>query len=309
MNRQSIRTFLAIVERKSISAAARELRLTQQTVSEHLGHLEKRLGTPLVVRTRGTRQISLTSAGEAFVPLARLWEELDGEVEAFVSAQKKRAIRLAASVHGHDVLVPHIVPRLLLRDPELEVCLSNLENQEIEAAVKRRGFDAVISYGSASLSEAAAALTTCKLLFAEERYILCPANSTLPDRILTPDDLNPGREVYYSPYDGYTAVRQWREENFRSNVAPYFRVSTLMSVARYVTAPDCWAMLPASVVLRHVDQEPTRFSYRRCDPAIPGRKCYLYVEKHYSDEDAIRNLVDSFDEYLRENPLLHRRED
>ena len=304
MNRQSIRIFLAIVERKSISAAARELRLTQQTVSEHLGQLEKRLGAPLVVRTRGTRQTSLTPAGDAFIPLARLWEELDGEVETFISAQKKRAIRLAASVHGHDILVPHIVPRLLLRDPELEVRLSNLESREIESAVKRRGFDAVICYGSIKMSDAAKSLMTRKLLFTEARYILCPANTTLPDRVLTPADLDLSREVYYSLYDSYTTIRRWRAEHFPANVRPYFRVSTLMSVPRYVTAPDCWAMLPASVVLRHVEQDPARFTYRRCSPEIPGRACYLYVEKHYSDEEAVRNLLTSFDEYLQENPDL-----
>ena len=63
-------------------------------------------------------------------------------------------------------------------------------------------------------------------------------------------------------------------------------------------------MLPASVVLRHVEQDPARFTYRRCSPEIPGRACYLYVEKHYSDEEAVRNLLSSFDEYLQENPDL-----
>ncbi|MEO1305484.1 MAG: LysR family transcriptional regulator [Pseudomonadota bacterium] len=51
-------TFVRIAERGSISAAARDLGLSQASASRHLNELETRLGTVLIERT--THNLSLT---------------------------------------------------------------------------------------------------------------------------------------------------------------------------------------------------------------------------------------------------------
>lgn len=62
-------TFVRIAERGSISAAARDLGLSQASASRHLSELETRLGTVLIERT--THSLSLTEAGEATLEDAR----------------------------------------------------------------------------------------------------------------------------------------------------------------------------------------------------------------------------------------------
>lgn len=62
-------TFVRIAERGSISAAARDLGLSQASASRHLNELETRLGTVLIERT--THSLSLTEAGEAALEDAR----------------------------------------------------------------------------------------------------------------------------------------------------------------------------------------------------------------------------------------------
>ena len=62
-------TFVRIAERGSISAAARDLGLSQASASRHLNELETRLGTALIERT--THSLSLTEAGEAALEDAR----------------------------------------------------------------------------------------------------------------------------------------------------------------------------------------------------------------------------------------------
>ncbi len=53
----------------SLSAAARELRITTAAVSKHLSQMEARLGLSLVNRT--TRRMSLTVEGETVLRHAR----------------------------------------------------------------------------------------------------------------------------------------------------------------------------------------------------------------------------------------------
>lgn len=62
-------TFVRIAERGSISAAARDLGLSQASASRHLNELEARLNTVLIERT--THNLSLTEAGEAALEDAR----------------------------------------------------------------------------------------------------------------------------------------------------------------------------------------------------------------------------------------------
>jgi DNA-binding transcriptional LysR family regulator len=68
MHTEQLRLFLAIARHRSLSRAAVELELGQATVSERLRALEAEVGTRLFVRQG--RGVSLSSAGEAFLPYA-----------------------------------------------------------------------------------------------------------------------------------------------------------------------------------------------------------------------------------------------
>ena len=68
---RQLRAFVAIVERKRVTAAAEALGLAQSTVSEALSALERALDTPLILRRRGGHGLELTEAGRALLPHAR----------------------------------------------------------------------------------------------------------------------------------------------------------------------------------------------------------------------------------------------
>lgn len=69
MDIDQTRTFLAITAHGSFLAAARQLHLTQSTVSARIRRLEDELGTRLLVRNRAGA--SLTPAGRRFLGYAK----------------------------------------------------------------------------------------------------------------------------------------------------------------------------------------------------------------------------------------------
>lgn len=79
---EAMTTLLAIVEKGSLSAASRALRIPVTTVSRRLSDLEALLGTRLLIRT--TRKLTLTDAGAAYVEAARriVGQVQDAEREA-----------------------------------------------------------------------------------------------------------------------------------------------------------------------------------------------------------------------------------
>lgn len=69
MTDRQLRCFLALYETLNFSAAARQLFLTQPTLSYQIRTLEEELGTPLFVRT--TCRVEPTRAGQLFAEFAQ----------------------------------------------------------------------------------------------------------------------------------------------------------------------------------------------------------------------------------------------
>jgi DNA-binding transcriptional LysR family regulator len=66
-----LQTLVMVVGTGSFSAAARVLHVSQPAVSRQIAMLERQLGTPLLVRTRGG--VQPTQAGELLVDHATAW--------------------------------------------------------------------------------------------------------------------------------------------------------------------------------------------------------------------------------------------
>src|SRR6204780_2887032 len=118
---QQLAVFVRAAESGSFSRAARELGLSQPSVSRIVGELEERLGTTLLLRT--TRRITLTHAGALFLERAReILAELEEAEDAARGLDSLRGlIRLALPViYGTREIIP-LLPKFLALHPELKV--------------------------------------------------------------------------------------------------------------------------------------------------------------------------------------------
>jgi DNA-binding transcriptional LysR family regulator len=118
---QELQVFVRAAESGSFSQAARELSLSQPSVSRIVGELEARLGVTLLLRT--TRRITVTDAGALFLDRAReiLAEIEDAEDAARGLDSLRGTIRLALPiVYGTREIVPKL-PKFLATHPLLRV--------------------------------------------------------------------------------------------------------------------------------------------------------------------------------------------
>ena len=142
MDTVSLQLFTRIAELGSISAAARDLQLSPASASVRLGKLEKSLGTRLFNRT--TREVSLTTDGEDFLPYAQEALELLRAGQAGISGRPEDARGLLRITMPGSFGRMYIVPKLgefqaLYPDIRLDLRLSD----EVLDVVKG-AFDLVI---------------------------------------------------------------------------------------------------------------------------------------------------------------------
>lgn len=137
------RSFLAVVEHGSLSAAARELGLTQPTLGRHIETLEATLGQQLF--TRSQQGLAPSEAALALKPFADMIAATSAAlVRASADARGlvRGTVRISASeVIGMEVLPP-ILARLQDDHPDLEIELSTTDtvedvlNREADIAVR-----------------------------------------------------------------------------------------------------------------------------------------------------------------------------
>jgi DNA-binding transcriptional LysR family regulator len=307
INPKCIEVFLSVVEHKSISAVAKNTFLSQPTVSEYLNQLEQLVGTTLVLRSKGQRQIGLTPAGEAFLPLAKKWmshqQELENQILQFSHAQTHNTLRLAASSGAHQHVASHIICKLLAHRPDIHLQLCNVERREMAAAIERFSFDVAFLFGETTPNDAVKEIP----LFKEDQYILCPANTPLPERSLTPEDLDPKYFVAYAAYRRSANFMDWYDRCFQDQpMTPMFEASSLASIHNYLNDPRCWTVVPASIAIADVAQRMDQLTYRQIAPAPPARICNILISRSYTEKSLLQAFLACCDSFIQERPYLHK---
>ena len=169
-----VELFLAIAERGSVSAAAKQLGTTQPTVSRRLAELETGLGEPLFERSvAGT---ALTSFGERMLPAARRMAEAAGEVQRVASAAEATpsgVVRVTAPPGIAYMFLAPLAARLLELLPavQLEVMATtsyvDLARREADLAIRipqldRAAQQSLVSLASSTSPVAAFATASVK---------------------------------------------------------------------------------------------------------------------------------------------------
>ncbi len=139
-----LRTFVAVAESGSLSAAAPRLFLSQSSVSEQLRKLEERAGVPLL--TRGKKGAAVTPAGARLLDYARRILSLNEQAMAELRGQTLDGeLRLAVTDYFRPGEIAGMLRRLRDRYPYLKLHVTVMKSAAIEAAADMDAFDIGLS--------------------------------------------------------------------------------------------------------------------------------------------------------------------
>jgi DNA-binding transcriptional LysR family regulator len=111
MNFEYLRNFVKLIEYKSFSNLAKELPISQSTLSHQIAQLEKDFGGVLLIN-RTTKKFELTEAGECLLSYAekilRLYDNCRQEISQFSDRIVENIVISASTIPGS-----HILPRYI----------------------------------------------------------------------------------------------------------------------------------------------------------------------------------------------------
>jgi DNA-binding transcriptional LysR family regulator len=124
--------FIYAAESLSFSEAAKQLHLSQPTVSYHVKALEKQLGVTLFERTGSGLQ--LTESGRVLLPWAQKLYHQSNEMQDMISALKSDVmgqLRIACSTTAGKYVLPQLAARFCQRYPRIHVNILRCTSENV----------------------------------------------------------------------------------------------------------------------------------------------------------------------------------
>lgn len=132
MNLKQLEAFVQVAEGGSFSKAAKELFLTQPTISSHISSLERELNARLFVRN--TKEVSLSEDGIKLYKYAKQMLNLQREIEVTFGMDEEgesHAVTIAASTIPAQYLLPEVLTRFSERYPQEQIRIQETDSSKV----------------------------------------------------------------------------------------------------------------------------------------------------------------------------------
>jgi DNA-binding transcriptional LysR family regulator len=198
LDQRQLRAFLAVAETGSLGRAAMLVHLTQPSLSRVIQRMEQGLGHPLFERQ--SKGMTLTAAGEALLPHARLLQSemlaARAELDA-LRGLRRGTVRIGAVAAVMRTLVAQSLGRLLQDFPQLTAEAIEAVDGELGDALVGRRIDLAVT--ASELDPASVELIgTCD--YTDDFAVFCAHANALPQQptlqqLATQDWVMPGRAM------------------------------------------------------------------------------------------------------------------
>ncbi|MEE3043858.1 MAG: LysR substrate-binding domain-containing protein [Pseudomonadota bacterium] len=172
LNMRHMRSFVAVADHGSFTAAAAVLGVTPPSLTATIRQFEDVTGAALFDRT--TRQVTLTDTGERFLPVAKRligdFEEALGDLDA-LSKGIGGKITIAAAPSVLTRILPAVISRFVVDHPDARLRLDEMNAGEVHAAVAANEADFGIAGEWEPLPDIA-----FRPLFSDRFGVLCRAD-------------------------------------------------------------------------------------------------------------------------------------
>lgn len=291
MHEKGIETFLAVSMSRTLGKAAELLNVTQSTVSYNLNELESEMGMLLVDRQKGMKSISLTPAGEGFLPLALKWQEVSREIANARNPGSAFSLAIGGSETVNCRLLPKVFKDLLEHRPPVYLRISTDPSDQLYQAVESRALDLAIV-----LHEETTRYVQIDPFFKETLIVArIPLEDENVSKDIRPEFLMPELEFYIEWSSGY---RLWHDHIWDPMRTAKMRHDSVNFVSTFMDEPGQWCMIPCSaieemklgndkVVFQKISEAPPNLVYSKIThrypraSALPGLSIFDEIVRKY----------------------------
>jgi DNA-binding transcriptional LysR family regulator len=292
MNLLEIEAFLAVVRTQSLSKAANELHSAQSTISHRLKTLEQSLGTTLITRSKGTKNLRLTMIGEEFVEIAERWESLWRDTQKLQVHGPQLILSIGAVGSLNDCVLPLLYHQLSRHVPKMKLEVLTLHSVEMYNEVDKRAVDVAFVLRERDLPN-----VKVEQCFVHPMVVLKLNNQIHGTAILHPHDLDASFELSV----GWGPLYQAWHDKWWDPLCPLrIRLNSYHQIFTFLRDQQQWAIVPLWVAQEF--KKRGDFSIYEISPPPPDAICYKLTHKY--PKAGTRHSLEILDHYLE--PLIQK---
>jgi len=237
MTRLEIEAFLMIVKMGSISQAAQKLFITQPALSRRVAILEKELGYEVFIRSKGIRNVELTPAGQAFIPIAGRWMRIYQEALSLQEVNKQTPLRLGAVSSVGTYILPTVLQQYKQRQEGSRLEYRDYRSREAYEAIENGAVDLAL-ITDVTYDKTVQAIP----LFQEKMVLLTEKNNPL-SKSISAEDLAAEQEVRLPWYPEYEL---WHDHLFGSKALNSVFMDQMYMLEYFLLKAGAWAIVPVT---------------------------------------------------------------
>lgn len=280
-----VRTFLAVAERRSFSAAAAQLGITATATSKAIKMLEQRHGVILFKRT--TRSVALTEAGaELFAQLRSATSQIDDAFSALTAHRDRPmgTLRLTAPRALGSLILKTFIPQFHRQYPDINIDIS-LDDGAVDLVAS--GFDAGIRLGQAVAKDMVMVQLTPELIWT---VVGSADYFQHVDRPLTPQELIDHQTIRYR-FSGSGALHRWGFKDCEVETKGGLIVNDTTLIAEFARQGQGLAYLPQIEIKSDLINGRLQSVLAEYIPRTSG--LFLYFPARTQQQSKLRVLIDA----------------
>lgn len=148
---EELKTFLAVVDKKSFTKAAAAINISQPSVSLHISNLEKYFQTKLIERSNKQRSIFITAQGDLLYKRAKqILSVLEETKEELLQSDHSPSgtLRIGASMTIGEFLLPSILSEFMKLYPNIKLDMTVENTEHIYEKFKNYDIDIALIEGT-----------------------------------------------------------------------------------------------------------------------------------------------------------------
>ncbi|CUX19492.1 LysR family transcriptional regulator [Clostridium sp. C105KSO13] len=297
MNMSEIETFLTIVHTKSITRTAELLFLSQPTVSHRLSSLENELGFPLMIRSKGHKQVELTPKGLDFIVLAERWMSLWKETMELQSNHEALLLTIGCTDSLNIAQFAPLYNKISCEYPNIDLSIQSHHSSELYGLLSDHSIDIGFVYHKLHYKN----IITEKI-FEEPFYLVQSDQPAIQASKVHTDELDSSLELFLSWDDNFQI---WHDRWLSAVSRPHIAADTVTLLDRLWKNPGNWMIAPVSVVLELSHYRTVYTSQLKNPP--PNRVCYKITSRYpkTTSKQAVGFFGDILEQFLEApNPVI-----
>lgn len=303
MTIRHLKIFLQVADTGKMSAAAKNLFMTQPSVSQAIRELEEHYQTLLFERY--SNKLFITEAGKQLYTYAKLAvEQFDFLEEMMSSSNRREKFRIGATVSVGGSILSHIVNDFSRQFPEIDLYNFVGNTQEIETQLLNTDLDAGIVEGFIKSGD----LITIPLV-KDPLVLACSNQHPLASKTeLHIQDLENQSFVIREAGSGTRELLEKFVATYNININVLFEAHTPDSIKNAVRYNHCLTLISSRLITQElVSEEFVAFSHEKSEWDRYFRLAYHKNKKTGQLMETLQDIISSYNKKSAPWDLIHRK--